>query len=109
VRNLTLEESCSEVVTRRTREKRDTAIALTGKRVLIVEDDGFIAMNIADELRADGAEVVGPVHNVDAALKLITTTSLDGAVLDVKLMGQPVFRVADELADRHIPFVFQTG
>ena len=47
---------------------------LTGKRVLVVEDEALVSMLIEDELRDAGAEVVGPAISVDDALRLVETT-----------------------------------
>jgi DNA-binding LytR/AlgR family response regulator len=82
---------------------------LSGKRVLIIEDEPLIAEHLAYQMSAEGAEVIGPVANVDAALELISHTRLDGATLDIKLMGNKTFEVADVLVARDIPFVFLTG
>jgi CheY-like chemotaxis protein len=82
---------------------------LAGKRILIVEDEPVIAANLAFEVAAEGGEAIGPVATADAALDLITNTDLDGASLDIKLMGKMTFSVADALAARNIPFVFLTG
>jgi two-component SAPR family response regulator len=56
-----------------------------------------------------GAEVIGPVASVNAALDIIVKTGLDAAVLDIKLEGEKAFPLADVLAARDIPFVFLTG
>jgi two-component SAPR family response regulator len=82
---------------------------LAGKRVLIVEDEPLIASQLAYQMTAEGAEVIGPVASVDAALDLISNTHLDGATLDIKLMGNKTFEVADVLTNHGIPFVFLTG
>jgi CheY-like chemotaxis protein len=84
--------------------------SLAGLRLLVVEDDFFIADDLARDLRASGAEVVGPVSNVDSALKLLgATAQLDGAVLDINLQGELAFAVADQLLERKVAFVFATG
>jgi CheY-like chemotaxis protein len=82
---------------------------LAGKRILVVEDEQMIAEIFAFELTAEGAKVIGPVRSVDAALDEIANTNLDGAILDIKLLGRKTFQVADVLAARDIPFVFLTG
>jgi two-component SAPR family response regulator len=82
---------------------------LAGRRILIVEDEPFIAQNLAFELVREGAEVIGPVASVKAALAVIGNTNLDGATLDIKLMGEMAYPVADVLAARQIPFIFITG
>ena len=84
--------------------------ALAGRRLLVVEDDYFLADTLARALAAQGAEVIGPVSNVDAALDLVDDTNdLDGAVVDLNLQGEMAFPVADALREREIPFVFATG
>jgi DNA-binding NarL/FixJ family response regulator len=82
---------------------------LAGKRVLIVEDDNILSMNLADELAAEGATVIGSTATVTDALDVIASTDLDGAIVDINLSGKAAFPVADALAERHIPFVFATG
>ena len=81
----------------------------TGKRVLVAEDEYFIAKGIARHLKAIGAEVVGPVATIADALKLVEAEQLDGAVLDINLRGDLVFPVADALVARDVPIVFATG
>ncbi|MBV8850276.1 MAG: response regulator [Methylobacteriaceae bacterium] len=84
--------------------------ALSGRHVLVVEDEYFIAADIVRIFRADGAEIVGPVGAVEDALDLVhSTPRIDAAILDINLHGEMVYPVADELADRGIPFVFATG
>jgi DNA-binding NarL/FixJ family response regulator len=82
---------------------------LAGKRVLIVEDDSILAINLAEELGAKGAKVIGPAATVTDALDAIASADLDGAIVDINLRGKAAFPVADALADSHIPFVFATG
>ncbi|WP_064706370.1 response regulator [Rhizobium bangladeshense] len=83
---------------------------LVGRRLLIVEDEYLIARDLVQLLRNDGAEVIGPVATVDAALDLIDETpSLDGAVLDINLQGEMAYPIADVLTKRGVPFVFATG
>lgn len=87
---------------------RDSPFA--GRRVLVVEDDFFIADDLVAALEAEGAIVVGPIPSVRAALELIERGDpLDGAVLDINLQGEMAFPVADALAARSISFVFATG
>ncbi|TNC49588.1 response regulator [Rubellimicrobium rubrum] len=83
---------------------------LEGCRVLVVEDDFVVAEDLQDELEQQGAEVLGPVATVEAALSLLESGPLpERAILDVNLRGTMVFPVADALRGRGIPFVFVTG
>ncbi|HEX8471410.1 MAG TPA: response regulator, partial [Brevundimonas sp.] len=80
-----------------------------GRRVLIVEDEYVIAMEIAGILEDCGAEIVGPAGSVSLAIQLIAQEApIDAAVLDVNLGRERVFPVAETLNLRNIPFVFAT-
>ena len=82
--------------------------ALTGKRVLIVEDEYFIAADLKRALKQQGAEVVGPVGNLSAGFDL-ADTPLDAAVLDVNLEEALSYPIADRLRARRVPYLFLTG
>src|SRR4051812_23340622 len=83
---------------------------LARRRVLLIEDEYFIADDMARAFRARGAEVVGPAATLDAAMQLVSKGDpLDGAVLDINLRGEMVYPVADALRDRGVPFIFSTG
>jgi CheY-like chemotaxis protein len=84
-------------------------LGFDGKRVLIVEDDYIIAMCLASQVAEAGCNHVGIARSVEAALDIIATADVDGAIVEVELMGERTFRVADALAARHIPFVFATA
>ena len=88
----------------------DNAAMLGGRRLLVVEDDYLVAMDLADELTDHGAQVVGPAGSVEEALALVAADSaIDGAVLDINLRNEKVYPVAEALHARGIPFVFTTG
>jgi CheY-like chemotaxis protein len=79
-------------------------------RILVVEDEYLIAMNLADALESAGSVVVGPVPSVDKAMQTIDSESrIDAAVVDVNLGGVMAYPVADALLARKIPFVFTSG
>lgn len=81
---------------------------LAGKRVLIVEDEYFIATDIKRALKREGAEIVGPVGNLESGLSL-ADEDLDAAVLDVNLEEALSYPIADRLRDRRVPYLFLTG
>lgn len=78
-------------------------------RVLIVEDDYFIAKDLAASFKSAGLQIVGPVPSLEKALVAIEQGKADGAILDVNLYGEKVYEVADALIGRGIPVVFVTG
>ncbi len=80
-----------------------------GLRVLIVEDEYFLAQDLADRFQSLGAEVFGPACTVAEALMLAGRGGIDGAVLDVNLRGERVYPVADLLRQKQVPFVFASG
>jgi CheY-like chemotaxis protein len=80
-----------------------------GLRVLVVEDEMLVAMDIAALLQDIGCRVVGPAGTLAVALPLACDEELDAAILDVNLENKGVEPVAAELARRNIPFVFATG
>jgi CheY-like chemotaxis protein len=83
--------------------------ALSGRRILIVEDEALIAMLVEDALLDAGAEILGPAATVEDALALFESGHPVAAVLDINLAGQVSTPVADALADSGIPFVVATG
>ncbi|MDQ8027250.1 MAG: response regulator [Brevundimonas sp.] len=83
--------------------------ALSGRRVLIVEDESLVAMLLETILEDMGCTPVGPASNIDEGLALATEETLDAALLDVNVAGRQVFPVAQALKDRGVPFVFSTG
>ena len=82
--------------------------ATAGCRILVVEDEMLISIDIEDTLKALGCEVVGPTGKLDTALELARGT-LDAAILDITIRGGKVFPVAEELQARGVPFVLSSG
>jgi DNA-binding response OmpR family regulator len=75
-------------------------------RVLIVEDEAILALDLAEQLSVAGFQVVGPAPSVTKALKLIADVGCDLAVLDVNLRQETAEPVARELRSRGTPFLF---
>jgi CheY-like chemotaxis protein len=87
-----------------------SAVALSGRRILVVEDEYLIANQLKRWLQDAGAEVIGPVPSVERALDLIEDHRLDAAVLDINLgNGDTSFPVADRLELLKVPYLFATG
>ncbi len=77
--------------------------------VLIVEDDPIIAIDFEDRLLGFGVKRVRTVGSVARALQAITARAPDFALLDVELIREKSFAIAERLAALNIPFVFVTG
>lgn len=87
-----------------------TRDAVAGRRVLVVEDEALIALEIESSLLALGVDVVGPTGSLATAMKLADDPTLDAAILDVNIRGgQKVYPVAELLAARGIPFILASG
>ena len=83
---------------------------LSGRNILIVEDESLVAMLLETILEDMGCTVIGPESNVGDGLRVVTgETDLDAALLDVNVAGQEVFPIAEALKARGVPFVFSTG
>lgn len=87
----------------------DTEAAPRKQRILIVEDEPFIALALEGMLLELGFDVAGSAAQLSVALELIGREHIDGAILDVNLGSQRIDPVADMLAARACPFFFTTG
>lgn len=87
--------------------KFDTAI--TGRKILLVEDEALVAMDIGFMLQGAGATVVGPLSTLAETVASAQAAEIDAALLDVNLGGHDVFPAAKVLQERGVPFVFHTG
>jgi CheY-like chemotaxis protein len=77
--------------------------------VLIVEDDPIIALDFEDTIVGFGVKTVRTAGSVARALEMIAERSPDFALLDVGLVREKSFAVAERLDGLKIPFVFVTG
>ena len=82
---------------------------MTGRRILVVEDEMMIAMMLEDMLLELGHDVVGVAPNLKAALTLAGSKEFDLGILDINLAGERSFPVAHLLRERGLPFLFSTG
>ena len=87
----------------------DSELNLTGQRVLVVEDDYFIATEICGALQRHGATIVGPAGDIAQASALARKQQIDIAVLDINLHGEMTFNLARELRSRGAGAMLATG
>jgi len=87
------------------------SVSLRGRRVLVVDDEQLIALELAATLADLGCEVIGPAGTLEEALRLAVEQAgrLDAAVLDVNLQGRQSFPVADALSVFGVPVIYVTG
>jgi two-component SAPR family response regulator len=93
----------------RAKGMRETANLLRGCRVMIVEDEMLIAMELESIVADQGGTVIGPAPNIERALALLDRERPDAAILDVNLNGSTVAPVAAALTEQGVPFVLATG
>lgn len=77
--------------------------------ILIVDDEPFIALDLALAVEDAGWSVVGPAGSVREALRLLDSSRITAAILDVNLSDGDISPVVDILAARGVPLIFQTG
>lgn len=77
--------------------------------MLIVEDEPFVAIDLAITVEEAGGVVVGPAGSVQEAMALIGKEQIEAAILDVDLSDRDVTPVAELLISKGIPVVMHTG
>jgi PAS domain S-box-containing protein len=82
---------------------------LTGKRILIIEDEPLISMDLEAALQRKSCEVLGPASTLDQAMRLVEKADFDAALVDANLAGHRVDELAAALTRRNVPFAFVTG
>lgn len=83
--------------------------SLTGKVILLVEDEYLVSLVVQEVLQDAGGLVLGPFARVGDALEAARHEHVDVAVLDVNVAGEMVFPVAELLEGKGTPFLFVTG
>src|SRR5262249_6300767 len=78
-------------------------------RILVLEDEAVVAIEIAQVLVKAGFEVVGPARAASQALQLLNEMGCDAAVLDVNLGNETSEKVALRLMERGTPFITLSG
>ncbi|HBM62014.1 response regulator [Salipiger marinus] len=90
-------------------DKATDLSALSGRRILVVEDEMLLAMELQMILEDEGCVVLGPVPDIPRALALVEGEALDAATLDMNLNGESSLRIAAALQERGIPFLVISG
>ena len=80
-----------------------------GLRILLVEDDLLIALDMEDVLRDLGCEIVGPFGRLSDAIRAAVDVALDGAIIDLNLRGEMSFPLIDTLRAKSVPCLLCSG
>ena len=83
--------------------------SLSGKRVLLVEDEALIALRLEEMLQISGCDLAFLASNVDEAMSIIENQPIDMALLDFNLGSVNSLPIAHALRSRGVPFTFLTG
>ncbi len=83
--------------------------SLSGRRLMIVEDEFLVAMLLEGILEDEGVIIVGPFGRVLPAIEAAERAKLDLAVLDVNVAGEKIHPVAEALSRRGVPFLLLSG
>ena len=86
----------------------DNTGKLAGLRILIAEDDGLIAEDFRISVEGEGASV-HVATTVAQALAVLDTVTVDGAIVDCRLVNEASIAVADSLKRRQLPYIVVTG
>lgn len=92
-----------------TPEAGSRVVEFSGKRVLLVEDEYFIADDLRHLLRKAGAEVVGPCATLEKATAAVDEGAFDCAIVDLNLKGKSALPLAQRLQAEGWSFAFATG
>jgi DNA-binding response OmpR family regulator len=90
-------------------ENRVAALPLAGFRILILEDEYLIAMDVEQLCRDHGAEDTVLIRDLDGIDETVAGERFDAAVIDAMLGGCSTLDFARTLKERKVPFVFATG
>lgn len=83
---------------------------LAGRRVLVIEDEPILRMDICEEIEACGGAVVGPACTLAAGHALLQTEPKpDGGILNIRIGRELVYPLADELIAAGVPIIFASS
>ena len=82
--------------------------ALRGRTVLIVEDECLIALDVADEISANGAQAV-IAGSLEQALAALSSLKFGAAIIDHRLGRDDASEVIRRLEKLQVPFLIHSG
>ncbi|MFL6551708.1 MAG: response regulator [Povalibacter sp.] len=82
---------------------------LSGKHVMVVEDSGVLCCMLEEILKGAGCQLAGPYTHVEEAVQAAKSQKLDAALLDIRVRGELVSPVAQELDRRGVPILLTSA
>lgn len=86
-----------------------TTVDLARRRILVVEDEAILAMDIAAEIEDHNGVVLGPVATLEAGMTAFQALGPDACIVNINLGPNKVYELADLLMDQQVPFVFASS
>ena len=83
-----------------------STLDLAGRRILLVEDEAILAMDIVAEIEDHNGVVLGPVATLEAGIAALRELDPDACIVNINLGADKVYELADILIDQQVPFVF---
>jgi CheY-like chemotaxis protein len=78
-------------------------------RILIVEDEPLVALDVRNTLAEAGFNIAGAVSTVEQALSFVQAGAVDAAVLDANLNGTSAVPIATALSTLGLPYLVLSG
>jgi DNA-binding response OmpR family regulator len=83
---------------------------LAGRRILVVEDEPLLSLDICAQIENCGGVVVGPAPTLDQGHELFYTRPLpDGGILNIRIGREMVYPLADDLLAAGVPVIFASS
>jgi PAS domain S-box-containing protein len=108
-RETAVEAAASRSDTRAAPRSLERAQGLRGRRMIVIEDEALVLMELESSLTDAGCEIVGTTGTLEEARVLCAQAECEAALLDANLAGHNVDELAAILTRRNIPFAFVTG
>lgn len=99
----------TNAIAKNSRAPKSAKQPLAGRRILLAEDEGLIALELERMLADFGCDVVGPVASVEGVLENAERGGVDGAVLDVNLRGRQIFEILPNLQRLGLRLIITSG
>ncbi|RYG97001.1 MAG: response regulator [Alphaproteobacteria bacterium] len=84
-------------------------IDLERRRILVVEDEPMLALDIVDQIEQHNGVVLGPVLTLEKGLSALRELKPDAAIVNIHLGPELVYELADRLLEEKVPFIIASS